>query len=124
MKYFILFYFIGILYYFFEEISWGQHIFGWHTPEFFSNINTQNETNVHNTSNLLNELPRNLLLIWCSLSFLIFKLINFKSEYLNNFILPNSKLKIISLLILFFYIPNFLVDRFDIAPGHPAPKSN
>ena len=31
-----------------EEISWGQRIFGWRTPEFFSNHNAQNETNLHN----------------------------------------------------------------------------
>jgi len=30
-----------------EEISWGQRIFGWRTPAFFS-INIQNETNIHN----------------------------------------------------------------------------
>lgn len=30
-----------------EEISWGQHLFGWGTPEAFSG-NIQSETNVHN----------------------------------------------------------------------------
>ncbi len=30
-----------------EEISWGQHIFGWGTPEAFTR-NIQNETNIHN----------------------------------------------------------------------------
>ena len=32
----------------FEEISWGQHIFKWTTPELFSQFNMQNETNIHN----------------------------------------------------------------------------
>ena len=77
------FYLIGLIYYFFEEISWGQHIFFWSTPNIFVEINSQNETNFHNTSNLLNELPRSLLLIWCSLSFLIFRLFKFNSKYLN-----------------------------------------
>ncbi len=36
------FYFAG------EEISWGQHYFGWDTPELFGNLNRQNETNIHN----------------------------------------------------------------------------
>ncbi len=31
-----------------EEISWGQHWFGWDTPEALSELNTQNETNFHN----------------------------------------------------------------------------
>jgi len=31
-----------------EEISWGQRIVGWGTPEFFAENNYQNETNLHN----------------------------------------------------------------------------
>lgn len=31
-----------------EELSWGQRIFGWATPELFTNINEQSETNLHN----------------------------------------------------------------------------
>lgn len=46
-----------------EEISWGQHIFEWYTPEFWSQINDQNETNLHNTSSWLDQKPRLLLFI-------------------------------------------------------------
>ena len=31
-----------------EEISWGQRVFGWETPELFGDYNKQNETNFHN----------------------------------------------------------------------------
>jgi len=31
-----------------EEISWGQRILGWMTPDFWSDINKQKETNIHN----------------------------------------------------------------------------
>lgn len=31
-----------------EEISWGQHVLGLHTPEWLAKINGQQETNVHN----------------------------------------------------------------------------
>ena len=31
-----------------EEISWGQRIFGWQTPETFEKANIQRETNIHN----------------------------------------------------------------------------
>ena len=31
-----------------EEISWGQRIFGWSTPAAISELNAQNETNLHN----------------------------------------------------------------------------
>ncbi len=31
-----------------EELSWGQHFFGWTTPEYWRALNTQQETNLHN----------------------------------------------------------------------------
>ena len=31
-----------------EEISWGQRIFGWETPDTFQKANIQRETNIHN----------------------------------------------------------------------------
>src|SRR4051812_24271651 len=31
-----------------EEISWGQRIFGWKTPDAFKHENIQHETNIHN----------------------------------------------------------------------------
>ena len=31
-----------------EEISWGQRIFGWSTPQTFEQANIQRETNIHN----------------------------------------------------------------------------
>lgn len=36
-----------------EEISWGQRIFGWLTPEEFEDVNNQGETNIHNIGPLL-----------------------------------------------------------------------
>ncbi len=32
-----------------EEVSWGQRITGWSTPDSWRELNHQNETNVHNT---------------------------------------------------------------------------
>ncbi|MFW6310325.1 MAG: hypothetical protein ACOC1D_04415, partial [Prolixibacteraceae bacterium] len=34
-----------------EELSWGQHFFGWESPEVFQESNFQQETNVHNFFN-------------------------------------------------------------------------
>ena len=31
-----------------KEISWGQRIFGWQSPDALAEINTQGETNIHN----------------------------------------------------------------------------
>ncbi len=52
------FYFAG------EEASWGQHYFGWQTPELFDKINKQDETNFHNTSSWLNMKPRTGVELW------------------------------------------------------------
>ena len=46
-----------------EELSWGQHYFGWETPEGWGNVNDQQETNLHNTSALFDQVPRTLLTI-------------------------------------------------------------
>jgi len=46
-----------------EEISWGQHILEWSTPEFWAQVNDQRETNLHNTSSWLDQKPRLLLMI-------------------------------------------------------------
>ena len=52
---------LGCLYIAGEEVSWGQHLFFWQTPETWRALNDQNETNLHNISNLLDQVPRTLL---------------------------------------------------------------
>lgn len=54
---------LGCIYYVGEEISWGQHWFGWGTPDSWMGVNDQGETNLHNTSTLLDQVPRMLLTI-------------------------------------------------------------
>ena len=46
----IFFLLLGIAFFgaFAEEISWGQRIFNWGTPEIISETNYQHETNIHN----------------------------------------------------------------------------
>lgn len=41
-----------------EEHSWGQHFFNWNTPSYWSEINRQQETNLHNTSAWFNQRPK------------------------------------------------------------------
>jgi len=56
---------LGCVYFLGEELSWGQHLFGWSTPETLAAINEQGETNLHNiggwTEGLLDQGPRALL---------------------------------------------------------------
>lgn len=44
-----------------EEHSWGQHFFQWSTPEYWAQINRQQETNLHNSFRVLNHLPQLVL---------------------------------------------------------------
>lgn len=44
-----------------EEHSWGQHFFGWSTPDAWRAINRQDETNLHNTLGIFNHLPQKIL---------------------------------------------------------------
>lgn len=44
-----------------EEMSWGQHFFYWSTPDYWSEINRQDETNLHNVSPWFNHRPRLVL---------------------------------------------------------------
>ena len=46
---------IGFFLCFGEEISWGQRIFGFGTPESMQAVNVQNEVNIHNMFGLLSD---------------------------------------------------------------------
>lgn len=62
---------LGCIYIAGEEISWGQHILKWSTPDYWTHINDQGETNLHNTSSWLDQKPRLILLIGVSVGGLI-----------------------------------------------------
>ena len=118
---FLAFKSIALIYYLGEEISWGQHYFGFITPEFFVDINNQKETNLHNISNIFDQLPRTLVLIWCSFTIFI---INFLEKKINiNFIfkkllIPSSKLIFISLILIIISTPDLIIDKFNLHPGY------
>lgn len=44
-----------------EEHSWGQHFFNWQTPDYWADLNRQQETNLHNVTDLFDKKPRLLL---------------------------------------------------------------
>jgi len=44
-----------------EEMSWGQHIFHWSTPDYWAMVNRQEETNLHNTYAIFEKTPRSIL---------------------------------------------------------------
>lgn len=75
--------FLGSLYIGLEEISFGQSVFGWETPESWMALNYQNETNLHNTSKWLNQKPRLILEVGIIVGGLIIPALNkFKPKWL------------------------------------------
>ena len=63
LKIWMIIFLLGSIYYAGEEISWGQHYFGWATPESWQGVNDQQETNLHNTVAIFDQIPRTLLSI-------------------------------------------------------------
>ena len=52
---------LGAAYFALEEISYGQHLFGWGTADSWKELNDQDETNLHNVHALFDQVPRALL---------------------------------------------------------------
>ena len=42
-------------------MSWGQHFFHWNTPDYWAEVNRQQETNLHNTYAVFEKYPRAIL---------------------------------------------------------------
>lgn len=55
---------LGCFYLAGEELSWGQQLFQWQTPDEIAALNDQNETNLHNMSSWFDQKPRLLLELW------------------------------------------------------------
>lgn len=99
---------LGCLYIGLEEISYGQQFFNWNTPEFWSAVNDQNETNFHNTSSWADQKPRAVLMLGIIVGGLIFPLLRrtkpnaLPAQF--NTIYPSADLKWIALLTLLSYL--------------------
>ncbi len=52
---------LGAAYFALEEISYGQHMFGWDTADTWKELNDQDETNLHNVHSIFDQVPRALL---------------------------------------------------------------
>ena len=57
---------LGSIYFLGEEVSWGQHLVGWSTPDWYTEAtgNRQDETNLHNINSWYNQKPRHLFQAW------------------------------------------------------------
>ena len=52
---------MGAAYFALEEISYGQHMFGWGTADVWMELNDHDETNLHNVHALFDQVPLALL---------------------------------------------------------------
>lgn len=98
--------FLGCFYTCGEEVSWGQHIFEWGTPEFWAGLNNQGETNLHNTSALFDQVPRLILFIGVVAGALLLPLgakLNIKYPALLETIRPSASFWLIALFVIFFH---------------------
>ncbi len=99
-----------------EEISWGQHLMHWTTPEFWSGINDQNETNLHNTSSWLDQKPRLILELGVLFGGIIMPLVRrFRPAMLPqkfNMIYPADILSVTALVALFINCADRIGNHF------------
>jgi len=70
----VLLWTLALVYFAGEEMSWGQWIFYWDTPEVFAELNDQNETNLHNISSWFDQKPRALVELWIFIAGLVLPL--------------------------------------------------
>ena len=114
-KYFLITKLFGLSFVFLEETSWMQHFLSYNTPEVVANINYQEEFNLHNISRIFNEIPRSLVLIWCCFGPILYFFIKNKiKEGMKIILLPSNRIIFISLILIFFTLPNIVVDKFNL----------
>lgn len=101
-----------------EEVSWGQHIFDWATPDFWQEVNDQQETNLHNTSSWLDQKPRLILEIGVIVGGVIIPLLRrFRSAWLPQrfaFLYPSNHFMVIAGVFLAIKVADMIADSIGI----------
>lgn len=123
-RFWILLVTLGALYMAGEEISWGQWIFMWDTPEVFMEINDQHETNLHNTSSWMDQKPRLLLELWAIFGAIrawhrFFRGIKDDTGSTAYWFWPTRPLAWTGLLSVLAMMPERMMDWWGIAPPFP-----
>ena len=77
LKPWIIILILGATYFALEEISYGQHMFGWETGETWKELNNQQETNLHNVHPLFDQLPRAVLTLGILIGGVIMPLVRY-----------------------------------------------
>ncbi|MDX1572099.1 MAG: hypothetical protein R3200_16565, partial [Xanthomonadales bacterium] len=105
---------LGCVYFAGEEVSWGQHLFGWATPDPVSRINDQQETNIHNISSWFDQKPRLLLELWVlGLTVMAFSPPLRRRWGRWDFLWADRRLAVPGLLAILVRLPERIADGFD-----------
>jgi len=102
-----------------EELSWGQQLFKWETPEKMHAINDQNETNLHNISSWLDQKPRVLLELWILIGGIVLPVwrfsrkIDYSSDNWRYWFWPDHVCLPAAILAILVKVPERLRDFFD-----------
>ena len=108
-----------------EETSWGQHFFGWGTPDWVADLNKQDETNLHNMAErVLDQKPRAIVSLLILLAGVVVPLLNragklgFLESYpVLRWLTPTTQLIPTAILTFFPRLPDRLQANVDISLG-------
>ena len=124
MTYFMLLFALGFFYIAGEEISWGQHLFRWDTPEWLGKVNRQNETNLHNLHLSLDRIPKTIIGVGIVLSGIVWPLF---SHYRNvritdtegdwYWLWPTAAIRITAVVFLIVWLLDRLMVQTDLLSG-------
>lgn len=117
-----------------EEISWGQHFFGFSTPEKMMEINRQHETNIHNINGtvefIFTKVIRSALSIGCVVGGLVIpfilsrKKVQFAPGRLHFWLWPSLSGAFASLLVNTVGVPNKIANHFESTlPNYYGPHT-
>lgn len=108
---------LGCVYFAGEELSWGQHLFGWSTPEYIEAVNDQEETNLHNVSSWFDQKPRMLLEFWVLIGGVIWPLLGRSSgtpEQDSYWFWPTIEVLPSAILAIMIRLPERIKSLFEI----------
>jgi len=109
-----------------EEMSWGQHFFHWQTPEYWSELNRQDETNLHNTYAIFDKTPRLILEIGILVGGIILPLLALKNSEITEIdwavFFPPITIMPVALTAAFFKLTAFSNSELGISGLVPRPS--
>ncbi len=124
MTYFMLFFALGFFYIAGEEISWGQHLFKWDTPQWIGEANRQNETNLHNLHLSLDRIPKTIIGVGIVLSGILWPLFShYRGVKIENsegdwyWLWPTSVVRVTAVCFLIVWLLDRLMVQTDLLSG-------